>query len=256
MTTVVAYGGGTNSTALLVGLHERQQRPDLILFADTGGEKPQTYEHVRVVSQWCESIGFPAIVTVQSQNRAGEYYTLEQRCLDNKMLPSIAYGFKACSEKHKRRPQDKYVTNWPEAKRVWAEGQKIIKLIGYDADESRRAKIQDDNRYIYKYPLIEWDWGRDECMEAIARAGLPQPGKSACFFCPSSKKAEVLGLAKSHPDLFARAAAMEANADLHTIKGLGRNYSWRELVAAQAEKVASMPESGVSVDCGCFDGEE
>lgn len=256
MTTVVAYGGGTNSTALLVGLHERQQRPDLILFADTGGEKPQTYEHVRVVSQWCESIGFPAIVTVQSQNRAGEYYTLEQRCLDNKMLPSIAYGFKACSEKHKRRPQDKYVTNWPEAKRVWAEGQKIIKLIGYDADESRRAKIQDDNRYIYKYPLIEWDWGRDECMEAIARAGLPQPGKSACFFCPSSKKAEVLELAKSHPDLFARAAAMEANADLHTIKGLGRNYSWRDLVAAQAEKVAAMPESGVAVDCGCFDGEE
>jgi hypothetical protein len=34
MTVVVAYGGGTNSTALLVGMHERQQRPDLILFAD------------------------------------------------------------------------------------------------------------------------------------------------------------------------------------------------------------------------------
>jgi hypothetical protein len=76
------------------------------------------------------------------------------------------------------------------------------------------------------------------------------------FFCPSSKKAEVLDLAKNHPLLFARAAAMEANADLHTIKGLGRGYSWRELVAAQAAQVAATPESGVSVDCGCFDGEE
>ena len=253
---MLSYGGGTNSTAMLVGLHERGLRPDLILFADTGGEKPQTYEHVRVVSEWCESVGFPAVITVQTQNRAGEYYTLEQRCLDNKMLPSIAYGFKACSEKHKRRPQDKYVNNWQPAKDVWASGQKVVKLIGYDADESRRAKIADDTRYVYQYPLIQWDWGRDECVDAIARAGLPQPGKSACFFCPSSKKAEVLDLVNNHPELFARAAAMEINADLHTIKGLGRNYSWRELVAANTAQSVLFPESGVSVDCGCYDGDE
>lgn len=252
MIIVVSYGGGTNSTALLVGMRDRQITPDLILFADTGGEKPTTYEHVRTVSRWCESVGFPPIITVQSQNRAGEYYTLEQRCLDNQMLPSIAYGFKACSEKHKRRPQDKYVAHWPLAKELWKSGGKVTKFIGFDADEAHRAKIADDNRYTYRYPLIEWDWGRDECIEAIASAGLSQPGKSACFFCPSSKKKEVIELARNHPDLFARAAAMEANANIHTIKGLGRNYSWRELVMSNADAV---PESGITVDCGCYDGE-
>ena len=50
MTTIVAYGGGTNSTALLVGLLEQKEKPDLILFADTGGEKPHTYEHINKVS--------------------------------------------------------------------------------------------------------------------------------------------------------------------------------------------------------------
>jgi len=35
---VVSYGGGTNSTALLVGMQERDLRPDLILFADPGGD--------------------------------------------------------------------------------------------------------------------------------------------------------------------------------------------------------------------------
>lgn len=40
---VLAYGGGVNSTALLVSLHQRGIPIDLILFADTGGELPSTY---------------------------------------------------------------------------------------------------------------------------------------------------------------------------------------------------------------------
>ena len=40
--SVVSFGGGVNSTALLIGLEERDERPDYILFADTGGEKPET----------------------------------------------------------------------------------------------------------------------------------------------------------------------------------------------------------------------
>jgi len=38
---VVAYGGGTNSTAMLIWMYEQGMRPDLILFANTGGENPQ-----------------------------------------------------------------------------------------------------------------------------------------------------------------------------------------------------------------------
>ena len=48
--SVVSYGSGTNSTAMLVGLHERGEKPDLILFADTGGERPDTYRHKEIVN--------------------------------------------------------------------------------------------------------------------------------------------------------------------------------------------------------------
>jgi hypothetical protein len=41
--------------------------------------------------------------------------------------------------------------------------------------------------------------GRDECVQAIQAAGVPLPGKSACFFCPSSKQREVLDLKRRHP---------------------------------------------------------
>ena len=61
-------------------------------------------------------------------------------------------------------------------------------------------------------------------------AGLPQPGKSYCFFCPSMKKQEILYLKEHYPDLFNRAATLEENAMpyLKTVKGLGRSYSWKE----------------------------
>lgn len=50
--TVVSYGGGVNSTALVIGLLERHQPLDCVLFADTGGEKPETYEFLSRFDQW------------------------------------------------------------------------------------------------------------------------------------------------------------------------------------------------------------
>jgi len=41
MVIMVSFGGGVNSAALLVGMHERDERPDAILFADTGARHRQ-----------------------------------------------------------------------------------------------------------------------------------------------------------------------------------------------------------------------
>ena len=90
-----------------------------------------------------------------------------------------------------------------------------------------------ENEYIY--PLIEkWGWSRDKCMWEIKAAGLPLPGKSSCFFCPSMTQQEILYLKKYYPDLFQRAVALEENAMpyLKTVKGLGRNYSWKDRFGA------------------------
>ena len=43
---VVCYGGGVDSTAMLIAMRDQGIRPDLITFADTGAEKPETYEQV------------------------------------------------------------------------------------------------------------------------------------------------------------------------------------------------------------------
>lgn len=51
---VVSYGMGVDSTALLVGLAARGIRPDAILFADTGAERPETYAYLAPFNRWLE----------------------------------------------------------------------------------------------------------------------------------------------------------------------------------------------------------
>lgn len=251
---VVAYGGGVNSTALLIGLHARGRVPELILFADTGGEKPETYEYLSHLNSWLMSIGFPLITQVAND---GKYVTLEAECLAKGTLPSLAFGWRSCSDKYKRRPQDKYVASWAPAVSSWASGGRVVKMIGIDAGEAHRAsKSVDDNKYRYEFPLIEWDWGREECLSTIVTAGLPLPPKSACFFCPASRRSEILTLADRHPELLARALAIEegAKAILTSVKGLGRRFSWGDFIADRRISLQSVSELPV-LACQCFDGE-
>lgn len=39
---IVSFGGGTNSTAMIIGMYLHKIPIDLITFADTGGEQPHT----------------------------------------------------------------------------------------------------------------------------------------------------------------------------------------------------------------------
>ena len=147
------------------------------------------------------------------------------------------------------------VNNWEPARDAWDKGEKVVKFIGFDADEPHRAKFTEDEKYIYRYPLIEWGWGRAECVEAIERAGLPLPGKSACYFCPSSKKAEIKVLRRMYPDLAARAVAMERNAELTEVKGLGRSFAWGDLYEAEDRQTDLFGETTIQQECMCYDGE-
>lgn len=248
---MVCCGLGTNSTAILLGLYDRGIRPDFIVFADTGAERPKTYAHLIEVNAWLKSIDWPQIHTVKAVNRKGDIYTLEEDCLRRKALPSIAYGFKTCSLRWKAAPQEKYMNNNELAKKHWKSGGKITKIIGYDADEPGRAKDYSCEKYSVEYPLIEWDWTRDDCIERIDQSDdLNRPGKSSCFFCPSSKQSEIRSLKETDENLIIRALNIEDNAELTMAKGLGRSFSWRGLLSTDE----MFPESFIEIDCGCYDG--
>jgi hypothetical protein len=256
----VSYGAGTNSTAMLVLLWRKGITPDLISFADTGGEKPHTYQHIETMQNWLKSIGFPQIIIVKKQYRGGEIANLFDHSVSRKMLPSLAYGFKKCSQKFKIQPQIKLKNNFPLFKEHWKAGGKVLNLIGYDIDEPNRvqnslAAVAKDKKYYTAYPLYEEGMTREDCIELIKSEGLPAPGKSACFFCPASKLPEIAALKNTYPDLYRAALDMEGNAELTSVKGLGRRFAWKDadLTRFKDETYAAELE-GEDFPCGCYDG--
>lgn len=258
---VVSYGGGVNSLAMLLGMHARGLKPDAIVFSDTRGEKPETYAHMRdVLAPWLARVGFPLLTVVCRadfpNSKTGDA-SLEAECLRLGNVPSRAFGFGTCADKWKIDPFKWWAKTWPPAVAAWAAGADVRRAIGYDAGEGRRVTAHGDKGFSKWFPLIEWKADRDVCLSWILEAGMPVPPKSACFYCPSSTKAEVLALAKTHPDLMARATSMEKAANdtgRWAIKGLGRRFAWADLVAAADDQRELFPSAPVEACTTCDDG--
>lgn len=231
---VVAYGMGVDSTAMLVGMAERGERPDLILFADTGDEKPETYAYLPVINAYLERIGFPQVTVVKNARPISGDKSLSDSCLRLGTLPALAYGMHQCSLVWKRDPQHKFIKAWAPAQQAWLDGEKVTTCIGYDAgprDSCRQYKAEgkESPGFANRFPLIEWGWDREECKRHILAAGLPVPVKSACFHCPASKKDEIIWLREHQPAQFSKAILLEETArkkGLKKIVGLGRKFSW------------------------------
>ena len=137
---IVSYGGGANSTALLVGLHQHRIPVDLILFADTGAEHPLTYAYLNIMDRWLKDHGMPPITRVYKYTQDGTRLTLEDECLQSCSLPSIAYGYKKCSLKHKIGPQEKFCNNHPVCRKVWDSGRRVVKFVKQGKNTGRRSQ--------------------------------------------------------------------------------------------------------------------
>jgi hypothetical protein len=256
----VSYGGGTNSTAMLCGFRERGMKPALMMFADTGAEMPHTYKHVEVMQAKVREWWGMEIVVVKA-TRLKEVWTIEQDCERKRLLPALAYGSRSCSQRFKHEPMEKYLKAWMRENEV----TNVRKAIGYHADEGYRSHNKPTTKELakglhehYWYPLLEWQWYQEECVEAIRRHGLPQPGKSACYFCPASKRSEVVALKAHYPELLNKALAIEASAQARnrTKVGLGGGGNlWADWLAMdEAQSKLMLDIEPHEIPCACMDG--
>lgn len=260
------FGAGVDSTAMFVALHAAGICPDVITFANTGGEKKLTLQHVERMNLVLASWGWPLIAECRKLTmESTDYNDLYGNCMANETLPSLAFGMKSCSIKWKQGPQDQFIKG---AKRgpnacaphpIWTEyqntGTRIVKLIGYDAGkaDTRRSKNLPaaDADFDYAYPLQVLGWTRPDCVNAITQylgADLV-PVKSACFYCPASKTWELFWLAAYDPEQLEAALVMERRA----LTGRHSRFdevefgaSWEELVRT-ADR---FPSSSTSVGLG------
>jgi hypothetical protein len=242
---IVCFGCGVDSVANILLMQKKRIKPDHIIFADTGGEKKQTYEYLEYFNEYLKSIDYPQIVTVRYKTKDGKVLTLQEDIMNNKTSPGIVFGYKSCSEKFKIRPVEKYIkhvlgiSSW-------------INYVGFNHDEKRRMRENDNKNVENVFLLIENQITRKGCIELIKESGLRVPIKSACFFCPSSKKWEVLNLSGEEK---AEVKKIEANAtNVMEVKGLGRSYSWTELIEMDESQFSLLDDLELTDrPCECVD---
>lgn len=202
----INVGGGLNSTALIVECRNRGLRPDWMLFADTGSERPETYAHVEALREWCA--GWADLTVVRWIRKDGTFEALHDNCLRTHHHPSKAYGYSGCTSKWKVQPMERW-------RKVHGFDHGAF-AVGYDAGEIRRltkaCQRGDDPKMIAWYPLAAWGIDRAGCQAIVDAAGL-KVAKSSCFMCPNMKRDEWASLAAEHPDLYATAREIHKRAE-------------------------------------------
>ncbi|AXK44079.1 hypothetical protein [Erythrobacter aureus] len=240
---MVSLGMGVDSVAMTIALIQLGRVPDLIIFADTGSERPETYDYIETFNNWLRQYGIQVTIARYCPVKA-PYDTLEQECLTNGILPGIALGRKSCSIKWKQDGIHQWLKGvpakgkrpaqpgWQPAIDCWERGERVVKLIGFDAGakDRRRGGIAQTPEYDTLFLLRELGMDRLDCARLIRSVGLPIPLKSACFFCSANKPEELKWLHHKHPNLFRRALVLETNAmpKLKKSDGLWRSTRKRD----------------------------
>jgi PP-loop superfamily ATP-utilizing enzyme len=262
MTAIVSYGGGVQSTALLVLAAEGKIEADAFLFANVGddSEHPATLDYVREVAMpFADEYGI-ALHELHRVKRNGERETLWGRLMreDSRSLPipvrmpdTGAPGTRSCTADFKIR----VIARWLREHGATKTNPATV-MLGISTDEIQRAKPGIDPRAPLQrrvYPLLDLGMDRADCEAAIRRAGLPVPPKSACFFCPFTKPARFQQMRHEEPDLYERAVELERTLNLRRDR-LGKNRVFLTRFGRPLDEVTS-PDQQLSLALGTGDCE-
>lgn len=211
---IVSYGGGVQSTALLVLAAEGAIDFGTFIFADVGhdSEDPRTIAYVReVAAPYADHHGI-ALHVVRRRWRDGRDHTLYQHITKPSQrgiaIPlrgrSGAPQKRACTADFKVGATDRWLRDHGAT-----PSDKAMVALGISVDEVERATSRERPIEHLCYPLLDLGLTRSNCEAVIRRAGLPVPHPSACWFCPFHSIETWAQMRRDRPDLFAAAAALE-----------------------------------------------
>lgn len=238
----VSYGAGVNSTAMIVALVKGRLNVGhwRVVFSDTMDEKDSTYKYLYgVMMPWLKARG-----------RTLEVVRADEGVLERWQRLSVTGNriIRSCSDEGKIKPIKRHILAHGSADDV--------QLLGIHAGESHRAKPARAGELVRRYPLIELDWGQDECVAAIVDAGLPVPEKSGCWHCPFMRRREIVELSISAPCKFERIVALEdaANAKHGPQPDGSPRMQWNKPAREIRDGGSLFADASKDLPCACWDG--
>ncbi len=217
---ICGISGGKDSSALAVHLRDRVPEMEYF-FCDTGAELPEAYEYLTRL----EVILGKPIERLNALRGFDHYFEVYRGTLPS---PQMRW----CTAQMKIKPIEEWVGDDP-----------VQSYVAIRADEANRKGYVSTKPNIHTvFPFIEDDIDHDGVMQILDDAGIGLPEyyewrtRSGCYFCFYQRKAEWVGLADRHPDLFERAVQIEkkvlqdagvnGDADFTDRAMAGRQYTW------------------------------
>ena len=217
---ICGISGGKDSSALAVYLRETVPEMEYF-FCDTGAELPETYEYLTRL----EVILGKPIVRLNARRGFDHWFEVFRGALPS---PQMRW----CTKNMKIKPLEE-----------WIGDTAAISYVAIRADEAnRKGYISTKPNIETRFPFVEDGVSHDDVLRILSDAGIGLPAyyewrtRSGCYFCFYQRKAEWIGLAERHPDLFERAVAIEQkvlkdagvdrDADFGDRAMRGRQYTW------------------------------
>jgi hypothetical protein len=203
MAFVISYGGGVQSTALIVLAMSEGMDIDEIVHVDlVDAESPRTREYVAYVREWLRGV-YGRDITVIERN-------MYRDMLDNPAFTPVPWHGRRekfmlkrqCTREYKVQPLQRYLYDrYP--------GGRVGLMLGISVDEYHRMRDSSAVRIEHVYPLVGRRLTRWQCRDIIERAGLVVPSKSSCWFCPYRSVRSQLALVQHYPRLREMAQVLE-----------------------------------------------
>jgi hypothetical protein len=212
---VFSNGGGVQSSAALVLSAQGKIDFPIHLWSNVGddSEHPASIKYVReVLMPYAAKHGIE-FHELRKVNRDKQPVTLYQvltregsRSIDIPVrMSNGAPGNRNCTGTFKIAVIDKWLREHGVKK-----DKPATVGIGISVDEIERAgRGKETNYSVRDYPLLDLGIRRSDCLEIVKEAGLPQPPKSSCYFCPFHRPQQWAEMRRDEPELFEKAAALE-----------------------------------------------
>lgn len=183
---VISYGGGTQSTAMLLMLLKNNINIDEILFADTQNEEQAIYDQIEIVNEYLKDHYNKSITIISSSSLIEDqikFYKGQLKRVDHIPFWLVDQNgnlgkmpFSQCSIAYKINPIRRYI------RKKYGSAQ-INMYIGYSVDEITRVKDSKFKNTIHHFPLINWNMTKYDCINYVKDHLGFIPKSSVCYMC-------------------------------------------------------------------------
>jgi 3'-phosphoadenosine 5'-phosphosulfate sulfotransferase (PAPS reductase)/FAD synthetase len=238
---VLGLSGGRDSAALAVYLRNRVPEMEYF-FCDTGSELPETYEYLDHLEGYLGK----KIARLNSGANFDHWLSVYRGALPS---PQMRW----CTRQMKIKPFEGWIDGWVAERREKDPDfrYEVITYVALRADEpGRQGYISKREHISARFPFREEGIDKERVLRILDEAGVGLPAyyewrtRSGCYFCFFQRKAEWVGLAERHPDLWDKAVAYEDKVNWGDTAMQDRQYTWsqgetlREILARSDEILA------------------